>query len=73
MTHSAIDDRPILATASMSGDIMLWDLDEKKLVFTMKDAHDASVQSVQFLNGKPILLTTGADNSLKVGHFVSYR
>ncbi|KAJ3041212.1 hypothetical protein HDV00_009750 [Rhizophlyctis rosea] len=59
------DDKHIMATASMHGDIALWDLDERKLSHIMKEAHDGAVHTMQFYNGQPILMTAGSDNSLK--------
>ncbi|RIB16195.1 Utp21 specific WD40 associated putative domain-containing protein [Gigaspora rosea] len=59
------DDRPIMAAANMYGDITLWNLDEKRLLHIIKGAHEGLIPSIQFLNGQPILLTSGADNSIK--------
>ncbi|KAJ3294723.1 hypothetical protein HK104_003329 [Borealophlyctis nickersoniae] len=59
------DDKHIMATASMNGDIVLWDLDNRKLAHIMKDAHDGAVHTMQFYNGQPILITAGSDNALK--------
>ena len=60
------DDKHIMATASMHGDIALWDLDTRKLFHIMKEAHDGAVHTMQFYNGQPILITAGSDNSIKV-------
>jgi U3 small nucleolar RNA-associated protein 21 len=60
------DDHPIMATANATGDIALWDLDQHRLVHLMNDAHDRSISSIQFLANQPILVTSGADNSVKV-------
>eukprot|EP00842_Homolaphlyctis_polyrhiza_P001778 jgi/Hompol1/2600/HPOL_006068-RA len=59
------DGQPIMATSNMFGDIALWDLDERRLVHIMKGAHDAAIHTCMFFNGKPILLTAAADNSIK--------
>ncbi|KAL1914934.1 uncharacterized protein VTP21DRAFT_7850 [Calcarisporiella thermophila] len=59
------DDQHIMASANAYGDISLWDLDKRRLVHVMKGAHDGLIASVQFLNGQPILLSSGADNSVK--------
>ncbi|KAI9205039.1 Utp21 specific WD40 associated putative domain-containing protein [Polychytrium aggregatum] len=59
------DDKHIMATANMSGDIALWDLDQRKLAHTMKGAHDGNVTTIQYLNGQPVLVTAGTDNSIK--------
>ncbi|KAI7823322.1 Utp21 specific WD40 associated putative domain-containing protein [Gamsiella multidivaricata] len=59
------DDQHVMATANMYGDIALWDLDRQKVLHVMKGAHDGTIPSIQFLNGQPILMTSGADNSVK--------
>ncbi|GJJ76415.1 U3 small nucleolar RNA-associated protein 21 [Entomortierella parvispora] len=59
------DDQHVMATANMYGDIALWDLDRQKILHVMKGAHDGSIPSIQFLNGQPILMSSGADNAVK--------
>ena len=61
-----IDDQHVMASANMSGDITLWDLDKRKLHHLMKGAHDGMIPSIQFFNGQPILITSGTDNAIKV-------
>ncbi|CAG8566492.1 3528_t:CDS:10 [Paraglomus brasilianum] len=59
------DDQHVMASANMSGDITLWDLDKRKLHHLMKGAHDGMIPSIQFFNGQPILITSGTDNAIK--------
>ncbi|KAF9538934.1 hypothetical protein EC957_006019 [Mortierella hygrophila] len=59
------DDQHVMASANMYGDIALWDLNRQKILHVMKGAHDGSIPSVQFLNGQPILMSSGADNAVK--------
>ncbi|KAF9088973.1 hypothetical protein BGX23_006998 [Mortierella sp. AD031] len=59
------DDQHVMASANMYGDISLWDLDRQKVLHVMKGAHDGSIPSIQFLNGQPILMSSGADNAVK--------
>ncbi|RGB38492.1 Utp21 specific WD40 associated putative domain-containing protein [Rhizophagus diaphanus] len=59
------DDRHVMASANMHGDISMWDLDKQKLYNVIKGAHDGLIPSMQFLIGQPILITSGADNSIK--------
>ena len=59
------DDQPIMATSNASGDIALWNLDERRLTFTMNCAHEGQVTYLEFLNGKPIVFTSGSDNAIK--------
>ena len=60
-----------MATASMQGDIALWDLDNRRLFHVMKSAHEATVHSSSFYTGQPLLVTASEDNSLKVWIFDS--
>lgn len=55
-----------MASSNMYGDIALWDLDKQKLSHIIIGAHDGLIPSIKFLNGQPILVTSGADNSVKV-------
>ncbi|KAF8922887.1 Utp21 specific WD40 associated putative domain-containing protein [Dissophora ornata] len=59
------DDQHVMASANMYGDIALWDLDRQKVLHVMKGAHDGAIPSIQFLNGQAILMSSGADNSVK--------
>ncbi|CAJ0829013.1 9830_t:CDS:10 [Entrophospora sp. SA101] len=59
------DYQHFMATANMCGDIFLWDLDNKRLSHVMKGAHDGLIPSIKFLNGQPLLITSGSDNSIK--------
>lgn len=61
-----IDEEVMMATANMHGDVALWDLQERRLVHTMLHAHSSLISSVHFLAGQPVLLTSGADNAVKV-------
>jgi U3 small nucleolar RNA-associated protein 21 len=58
------DGYPVMATASMSGDVSLWNLQERKLIHVLH-AHDSSIHTCAFLNGVSIMITAGADNSIK--------
>ncbi|KAF9427470.1 hypothetical protein BGZ94_004836 [Podila epigama] len=59
------DDLHVMASANMYGDIALWDLDRQRILHVMKGAHDGAIPSIQFLNGQAILMSSGADNSVK--------
>ncbi|XP_013994136.1 WD repeat-containing protein 36-like [Salmo salar] len=58
-----------LAAGSPVGHIGLWDLEEKKLVCQMRDAHNTAIAGLTFLHGEPLLITNGADNSIQVWIF----
>jgi U3 small nucleolar RNA-associated protein 21 len=55
-----------MASASLHGDIAIWDMDKKRLFHMLKGAHDSLVVSAEFLNGQPLMITAGSDNSVKV-------
>jgi U3 small nucleolar RNA-associated protein 21 len=59
----------VLASASKSGTIALWDLEKQKLITLMRDVHNGRIVRAQFFANEPIMLTSGTDNSLKVMYF----
>lgn len=67
---------PMLASADDLGDITLWDLQAKRLIHVLHHAHDAAITSLHFLLKQPLLMSTGADNTIKVftlRHLVLYQ
>jgi U3 small nucleolar RNA-associated protein 21 len=60
-----------MATASMNGDIALWNLEERRLFHVMKNAHDASIHTCSFYTSQSLLITASGDNSLKMWIFDS--
>uniref|UniRef100_A0AAY4DNW5 Small-subunit processome Utp21 domain-containing protein n=1 Tax=Denticeps clupeoides TaxID=299321 RepID=A0AAY4DNW5_9TELE len=63
------DGHPIMAAGSPVGHIGLWDLEEKKLVGQMRDAHSTAIAGLTFLLSEPLLITNGADNAIRVWIF----
>uniref|UniRef100_A0AAY5ESF3 WDR36/Utp21 N-terminal domain-containing protein n=1 Tax=Electrophorus electricus TaxID=8005 RepID=A0AAY5ESF3_ELEEL len=63
------DGHPIMAAGSPVGHIGLWDLEEKKLVGQMRDAHTTAIAGLTFLHAEPLLITNGADNAIRVWIF----
>ena len=61
-----LDGHPVMAAGSPIGHIGLWDLEEKKLVCQMRDAHNTAIAGLTFLHGEPLLITNGADNGIRV-------
>jgi U3 small nucleolar RNA-associated protein 21 len=59
------DEEPLMATASLHGDIAIWDLDKTRLAHTMTFAHYGPIHSIQFFNKQPILISSGSDNAIK--------
>lgn len=61
------DGHPILASASLSGHIALWDLNSGgRLLHMIRGAHDGAITAVEWVPGQPVLITSGEDNSVKV-------
>ncbi|CAH2297181.1 WD repeat-containing 36 [Pelobates cultripes] len=63
------DGHPIMAAGSPVGHIGLWDLEEKKLMNQMRDAHATAIAGLTFVHGEPLLVTNGADNAIRVWIF----
>jgi len=62
------DGHPALASASETGHISLWDLGSGgRLLHTIRGAHDGSISALQWIPGQPLLISSGDDNSVKVG------
>lgn len=59
------DDVTHMASSNGSGQIFIWNLEEKSLLFSL-EAHASSISSIQYLNGTPLLVSTGGDNCIKV-------
>ncbi|KAH7929755.1 Utp21-domain-containing protein [Leucogyrophana mollusca] len=60
------DGHPILASASSSGHIALWDLNSGgRLLHLVRGAHDGAVSAVEWVPGQPVLISSGEDNSVK--------
>ncbi|KII88291.1 hypothetical protein PLICRDRAFT_54133 [Plicaturopsis crispa FD-325 SS-3] len=60
------DGHPVLASASSTGHIALWDLNSGgRLLHIIRGAHDGAVSAVEWIPGQPVLVTSGEDNSVK--------
>ena len=55
-----------VATASSAGHIVVWGLDERRIVTVVRDAHDGAVGGMEFIQSQPLMVTSGSDNSIKV-------
>ena len=56
---------PLMAAGGAAGVITVWNLEQRSLVSTMRDAHDAPISRIHFFAGEPVLLSAGGDNALK--------
>ncbi|KIY72120.1 Utp21-domain-containing protein [Cylindrobasidium torrendii FP15055 ss-10] len=65
------DGEPILVSASSTGHLAVWDLEEGKLLHMVKGAHDGAITSVEWIPRQPIFMTSGEDNSVKQWLFES--
>lgn len=63
------DGQPFLAAGGTTGVISIWNLEKRKLQAVIEDAHISEVSSLHFLANEPVLLSGGADNSLKMWIF----
>jgi len=63
------DNVPYLCSSASSGEIAIWNLEKKRLQQLISSAHDRTVAKVEFLPQKPLFLSSGADNSIKLWVF----
>eukprot|EP01041_Mallomonas_annulata_P005529 gene5529-11138_t len=75
-TDAVVEKFPLMASGSTDGRIHVWHLGggssdnkERRLLSTIEDAHCGTVSRVHFLHGEPLLVTSAADNSIKVWIF----
>ena len=63
--------KSLLASCTTDGNILFWDLNEKKIHSVIQRAHNSKpIDKVEFFNGEPILLSSsGDDNSIKMWLF----
>lgn len=55
-----------LVSASSDGSLALWALDKRRLLVLHRAAHDDRIGHIVFVPGEPLLLSSGADNALKL-------
>lgn len=60
-----------MAAGSPLGHIGLWDLDQKKLLGQMRNAHATAIAGLSFVQGEPLLITNGSDNAIRVSGSVA--
>lgn len=66
------DGQPIMATSSPCGRIVLWDLEQRKVENQMTQAHNKPITGLKYIPNEPLLLSSSADNSLKLWIFDSF-
>lgn len=65
------DGQPLLASGGSSGVISIWNLEKRRLHSVIKEAHDSSIISLHFFANEPVLMSSAADNSIKMWIFDS--
>ncbi|GKV20475.1 hypothetical protein SLEP1_g30599 [Rubroshorea leprosula] len=63
------DGQPLLASGGSSGVINIWNLEKGRLQSVIREAHDSSIISLHFLANEPVLMSSSADNSIKMWIF----
>ncbi|XP_010263396.1 PREDICTED: WD repeat-containing protein 36 [Nelumbo nucifera] len=63
------DGQPLLASGGSSGVISIWNLEKRRLQSVIREAHDSSIISLYFFSNEPVLMSSSADNSIKMWIF----
>lgn len=67
MLTRADDISQTLAIASTTGHIALFDLAAKlRLLNLVRAAHEGAVGGLEWIQGQPLMMTSGGDNTIKV-------
>ncbi|CAG9787200.1 unnamed protein product [Diatraea saccharalis] len=64
-----LDGAPVMVTGSSEGHIVMWDLEERRVMSQIQSAHSASIAGLQCLMSEPLMVTNSEDNSLKLWIF----
>ncbi|XP_063909551.1 WD repeat-containing protein 36 [Zophobas morio] len=63
------DGSPIMATGSVVGHVVFWDLEERRVASQLLSAHNGGVTGMVCLPNEPLILTSSPDNTLKLWIF----
>ncbi|KAF5273394.1 hypothetical protein FQA39_LY07411 [Lamprigera yunnana] len=63
------DGNPIMATGSIAGHVVFWNLEERRVASQLMNAHNAPVSGMVCLPNEPLVLTSSPDNTLKLWIF----
>ncbi|CAK9820677.1 WD repeat-containing protein 36 [Anthophora plagiata] len=63
------DEYPIMATGSLEGHIVFWNLEQRKVESQLHKAHFGAVTGLKYLPNEPLLVSSSPDNSLKLWIF----
>ncbi|XP_045767748.1 WD repeat-containing protein 36 [Maniola jurtina] len=64
-----MDGVPLMVTGSTNGNLVMWDLEEKKVKSQIQSAHFSKIAGLQCLMSEPLMVTNSQDNSLKMWIF----
>ncbi|XP_048477573.1 WD repeat-containing protein 36 [Plutella xylostella] len=64
-----MDGVPVMVTGSTDGHIVMWDLEERRVMSQIESAHSGTVNGLQCLMSEPLMVTNSEDNSLKLWIF----
>ncbi|EFO24634.1 hypothetical protein LOAG_03853 [Loa loa] len=59
------DGEETMTTASENGTLAIWNLNKRSLVGQLPDAHRGSITGIYYINGEPLMISAGVDNTLK--------
>ncbi|VDK69257.1 unnamed protein product [Litomosoides sigmodontis] len=59
------DGEETMTTASETGTLAIWDLNKRSLLGQLPDAHLGSITGIYYVNGEPLMVSVGVDNTLK--------
>lgn len=63
------DGEDSMISAGDTGMMAVWDLNERRLIGQLPSAHHGSITALYFLAGEPLMVSSGADNTLKTWIF----
>lgn len=64
-----LDGVPALITGCSNGNMVMWDLEERRVMSQMPLAHSGMIAGMQCLMSEPLMVTNSEDNSLKLWIF----
>ena len=59
------DQDDVLCIGDVSGRVTVWDLEKRSLRSLILRCHEGPVAALHFLDGQPVMLSSGRDNTLK--------
>ncbi|CAB3235752.1 unnamed protein product [Arctia plantaginis] len=64
-----LDGAPVMITGSSKGHIVMWDLEERRVLSQVQSAHYSKIAGLKCLQSEPLMVTNSEDNSLKLWIF----